>query len=253
MLLVAAGVAQGAVVRVVTDPAGFDVWADGRYLGRTPVETVLPEGKAKLTLAAASDSLFFAPIADTILAVAGAETLTVQIPVSRTVSVRSQPYNLPLLQDGRSIGRTPLDFPLDPRRPGTVDLLAPSGPVHVPIDSLLARGSWSWTGPSGPSPAVRGGKPSTLRRIGRYAMPGLAVAFAVSATLAKDAADESFHDYERSADPDVIRHAFDEARGRDRLATAFWVGVEVCVVSSIVSWILPEHKPPALPSAEEHR
>jgi hypothetical protein len=238
-----AAAVRGAVVRVETEPSGFDVWADGRYLGRTPAESVLPEGKTKLTVAAASESLFFAPSADTILTVSDAETLTVRIAVARNVSVRSQPFNLPLMRDGRQIGRTPLEFPLDTRRPGKIDLMTSSGPVPVPADSLLASGSWFWRGPSGPSDAVSGGTPSLVRRVGRYVMPGLAVALAVSATLAKDSADHSFADYETTADPGEISRYFDEARRKDELATVFWVGVEVCVISSIVAWILPEHKP----------
>jgi hypothetical protein len=243
LLDVGMGTAFGARVRIESDPPGLAAWGNERYLGRTPLEAILEDGRVAVVLAAASDTLFAPPVADTLLTIAGQESLTVRIRAARTVSIRSRPYDLPLMRDGVVIGRTPLDFPLDARRPGRLDLLTPSGRVPVPTDTLLARGVWSWTGKPGPSEGVTGGKTSTLRKLGRYALPGLAVGFAAGATLVKDAADRSYSRYLETADPGRIDRSYDETRHRDAISTALWTAAEACVVSSIIAWILPEHEP----------
>jgi hypothetical protein len=243
LALACAAPARAALVRVVSDPAGLDAWAEDRYLGRTPTEVLVSSGRVKLRLAVPSESIFVAPIADTTVTLSEAETLTVRIVTAKIVSVRSRPFDLPLLRDGMQIGRTPLDFPLDPRRSVRIDLLTPSGRVAVPTDSLLATGSWTWMGGAGVVEPAADGPRSTLRRLGRYVAPGLAVGLAASGTLVKDAADRSYDRYRRSADPTKIRRLFDESRRRDTIATALWMGAEACIITSVIAWILPDRAP----------
>lgn len=243
LLDLGADAAWAARVRIESDPAGLAVWGNEQYLGRTPLEAILAEGRVALVLAVASETLFAPPLADTVVTIEGQEDLTVRIRAARTVSVRSRPFDLPLLRNGILIGRTPLDFPLDARRPGRLDLLTPSGRVAVPTDSLLARGSWSWTGAAGPSEIVTAGRSSTLRRLGRYLLPGLATGLATGATLVKHAADRSYDRYLETADPGQIDRYYDQARHRDALSTVMWTAAEACVISSIIAWILPEHPP----------
>ncbi len=243
LVLAFAAPARAALVRIVSDPAGLDAWAEERYLGRTPTETLVSAGRVKLRLASPSESIFVAPIADTTVTLSEAETLTVRILTAKIVSVRSRPFNLPLLHDGMQIGRTPLDFPLDPRRSGRIDLLTPSGRVAVPTDSLLAKGSWTWMGGAGVTEPAASGPQSILRRLARYAAPGLAVGLAASGTLVKDAADRSYDRYRRSADPAEIRRLFDESQRRDTIATSLWMGAEACIITSVIAWILPDRTP----------
>jgi hypothetical protein len=242
--LVWAGAARGVLVRVESDPAGYDAWAGDRYMGRTPAETRLPAGRVRVRLAVPSESLYVAPVADTIVSVPDAESLTVRIRAARTVTVRSQPFDLPLRRDGMQIGRTPLDFPLDERRPGRIDLLTPSGPVAVPTDTLLARGSWSWIGGTRAPGSATGERSSALRRLGRYVLPGLAAGLATSGILVKDAADRSYDRYRKTADPGEIRRLYDESRRRDTIAAILWTGAEACILTSVIAWILPDRSPP---------
>jgi hypothetical protein len=98
-------------------------------------------------------------------------------------------------------------------------------------------------GGAGVAEPAADGPRSTLRRLGRYVAPGLAVGLAASGTLVKDAADRSYDRYRRSADPTKIRRLFDESRRRDTIATALWMGAEACIITSVIAWILPDRAP----------
>ena len=240
-ILVAPCTAAGqAHIAIRSDPAGLDTWANERYLGRTPTAGDLPGGQTILRLARPSDSLYSAPVADTLLNLTEGETLAVRLSVGHIVSVRSQPFGLPLLHDGERVGRTPLELRIDARRTGTWKLLTPRGPIHVPTDTLLARGSWTWKGAPFPAAGAGGRSRPLLRRLGRYMMPALAVSMVAAGVITEDAADRSYGRYLRTAEPREIRRRYDEARRRDAWAAAFWISAEASLASAILSWILPE-------------
>lgn len=234
---------EAARLRVESDPTGLNAWAGEQYVGRTPAEAEVPAGPATVRLAYPSDSLFVEPVADTLVQMVEGESLTVRFVVGKMVSVRSRPFDLTLLRDDMSIGRTPLDFRLDPRRPGRIELETFGGRVQVPMDTLLVRGSWEWIAQVPQTQGVSGGTRPFWRQVGRYVMPGLAVGLSVTSIFVKDSADHAYDDYQRSVDPAEIQSAYDEAARKDQFARALWIAAEACIISSIVAWILPEHRP----------
>ncbi len=233
--------ASGARLELATDPPGLDAWADQRYLGRTPLAASVPAGTFLLRIAEPSDSLYHAPAVDTLLHAEDGELLRLSLRVGRLVAIRSIPFGLPLLRDSRRIGETPLLTRIDSGEPGDLTLLTPKGSIPVPLDTLRARGQWTWHGEKGlvfhrEAPPRR----SLLRQIGRYAMPAFAAALAAGGAVAEGEANRSYRRYQRTADPDRIRAEYDDARRMDRWAVALWAGAEVTLVSAVLSWVLPE-------------
>jgi hypothetical protein len=148
------------------------------------------------------------------------------------------------MRGGKRLGETPLDLRLLPEDLGRLRLETPSGGVRVPPESLLAKNAWAWEagGEAFARPRARGS--SLLRRLGRYGAPILAAGLAVGASAAEQAADRSYEKYLSASDPGRIERYYDEARDRDALSTALWVGAEVTLATMIVAWIFPEEDGP---------
>jgi hypothetical protein len=241
LLLFAHGTMAGARIELATHPSGADAWAGDRYLGRTPLSTDVAVGTTLLRLAESSDSLLWtAPAMDTLLHAEEGETLRLELQLGRTFRISSRPAGFPVLQGGRRIGETPLDLRLYREEIGSLGLLTRGGMIPIPAESLSARGRWSWE----EGPATRKAAPawngSWLQRIGRYATPVVACGLAAGGAAAERAADRSYRQYLSTADPSRIEKYYDEARRRDALSTALWVGAEVSLATMIVAWIFPE-------------
>lgn len=237
----------GAMVSVSSSPAGLDTWANGVYLGRSPVRARLAAGRYVLRLAEPSDSLYRPPAVDTLITVTDGEEMKVHLAIGRSITIRSVPFGLDVMNGPTLLGHTPLDLRLNPSGANRLMLLTEQGTVAVPIDSLLRRGEWTYRGSDGPRAlsTVERSRP-LWRSLGRYAMPGIAAALAVMGGLSEGAADRSFERYRKTGDPELIRRDYDEARRKDRLAVVFWAGAEVSLVSAIFSWIWPDQPEPAV-------
>ena len=231
-----------AELYVGSDPPGLATWADDRYLGRTPVWTNLREGWVVLRLAEASDSLYHPPAVDTLLHLAERETLSVHFRLGPLVSVRTDPYGIPLLRDGRRVGETPVDLRLSPGAEDRLLLLAPGGPVVIPTDTLHARGSWEWSGDLLRVPSLTPRQRPLWRRVGRTVLPGVAAALLAGGVLVEDSADRAFERYRHSADPEQIEKHYSAARSRDAWAAALWIGAEVALAGTVLAWIWPERR-----------
>lgn len=240
LLAIALQAHAGARLELTTVPAGFDAWSDRAYLGRTPLTANLPPGATLLRLSEPSDSLWNAPALDTLLQAVEGETLRIALRIGRRFNVRSRPVGIPVLRDGRELGRTPLEIRLDPEGPDRLSLLTPRGPIPIPPDTLRFRSVWTWRGDDSifDRHAVRSN--SSWRRLGRYGSPILAGALAAGAKLAENAADRSYRRYLRTADPSLVEKYYDETRRRDALATCLWVGAEASLASALLAWIWPD-------------
>jgi hypothetical protein len=256
VLLLQAGAARTAptpgLVRIVSEPAGLDAWCDQRYLGRTPVETQCGPGQVRIQVREPSDSLYRPAALDSLVQVAQAETLLIRALAPPLVTVRSIPYGLPILRDGVRIGDTPLQLRIGRKgRQDRLSLLTWRGPVLVPVDTLLREGTWMWRGGLPTPPQIRRGELPLWRKTGRNVFPFLALAFGVGGALMENAADASYDRYRKSSDPDDIERHYDRTRTQDRVSTLLWVGAEMSLVGSIVSWILPLGDPPVIPGVED--
>lgn len=240
--LLAAAEAMGADARLVlrSDPAGLDAWAGDLYLGRTPVVKDLPGGPVRLILAHPSDSLYRPPAADTTIVLAAGETMEVALSVGRMVAVRSVPHGLPVLRGDRRIGETPLQWMMQPQEAVGLRLETPLGAVPIPAESLLQAGSWEWR--MGGEILRRSSVQSAggLKRIGRIAMPGVAVVLAAAGILAERSADSAYERYRQTADPAAIRKHYDDAVARDRWAAALWIGAEASIAAAVAAWLFPD-------------
>jgi hypothetical protein len=76
--------------------------------------------------------------------------------------------------------------------------------------------------------------------VGRYVLPGVAVALGVGGLLAEESADQAYDRYLRAVDGAEIERRYDEARRRDAWAAAFWIGAEVSLAAALIAWIFPE-------------
>jgi len=230
-----------AEIEVASDPSGYDAWVDNRYVGRTPLRTSVAAGPNLLILARCRpESLYSPPAVDTLLNLAAGETVRVFLRLGVPVTILSRPFGLRVARDGAVVGRTPLSLRIDSLRGAELSLVTSHGAVPVPTDSLLALGTWMWKGVEDAPPPPDGGR-SFLRKIGRYAMPGIAAVSIVTGAAVEKSADRSYDRYLRSADPGDIRRAYDQARVRDAWATALWTVGEASLASSILAWILPDH------------
>jgi len=228
-------------IEVTSDPAGYDAWLNGRYAGRTPIATAAVPGPNVLVLGrAATDSVFSAPAADTLLNVAAGETLRVLISLGRSVTILSRPFGIVVEKDGVPVGRTPLQVRIDPLTPERLELVTLDGRVPVPTDSLLSTGSWMWRG-SEPPPPPSQERRSLLMRVGRYALPGFAALCIGTGAVIEKSADRAYDRYQRSADPQVIQRNYDAAHLRDSWSTVLWTAGEISLATSILSWIIPDH------------
>ncbi|MBD3162327.1 MAG: hypothetical protein GF346_08290 [Candidatus Eisenbacteria bacterium] len=237
-----AGPAAAAELFISSRPSGMATWANDRLLGRTPVWTTLPEGWVVLRLVEGNDSLYRPPAVDTLLHLAARETLSVHFRVGPRVTVRTEPFGIPLLRDGARIGETPVDLRLSPEGGDRLKLLAPGGPVEVPTDTLRARGSWTWRGEVLRIPSYTPRERPLWRKVGRYVLPGVAAALLAGGILVEDSADRAYDRYRHSVDPEEIERHYDAARTRDNWAAALWVGAEVSLASAVLAWILPEQR-----------
>jgi len=156
----------------------------------------------------------------------------------------------------RYVGRTPLLSPI-PAGFQRLRLAAPSDSLFQPpaLDTLLHAVAGETlkvrlalhAGPDrrrsvpalGLSPERPRARP-LWRRLGRYAMPGLAAALAAGGIVAEEAADRSYSSYLRAAEPGEIRRLYRQTEDRDALSTALWVGAETALVCALLSWVLPE-------------
>jgi hypothetical protein len=242
LLLLLSGLAtpEAAEVRIESIPDDLAVWAGERYLGQTPLTVDLPEGRTILRLAESAGSLYQSPSVDTLLSIVGEEDLHLVFRVGRPVTVRSIPFGLPLLRRDERIGKTPVRFRLYPGESGSLRLLTPEGPIRVPADTLFAEGHWTYRGDFLRPPTATAGERPLWRKVGRYLLPGLAVALGAGGLLAEENADRAYERYLRSIDPDAIETHYDTARSRDAWAGALWIGAEVSLATAILAWILPE-------------
>lgn len=246
-LMMASGGSSIAVqLEIDSEPAGFDAWADGRYLGRTPLTATLSRGETNLRLAEPSYSLYRAPVVDTVLNLGAADTLRILFRVPPLVSIRSRPFGLPLLKDGRRIGSTPLSLRLDPGETERLELVTPGGLVAVESESLRARRHWLWVGDESALRASTPSGQSRLHRIGKHLMPAVALMMAAGGMIAEDQADRAYRQYQRAADPAAIQARYDSTRRRDRLAAAFWITAEIAAASAVIAWILPDDGRPSV-------
>ncbi len=241
-LLLFGGVVESAEIRVETDPAGLDAWAAERYLGRTPLTATLPAGRFALRLVEPTRSLYLPPAVDTLLDLRPEDRVDLAFSVGRLVTVRSEPFDLPLMRDSLVVGQTPIHLRIDPTRTRRLRLWTPTGPVVVPMRTLLADGSWTWHGTDVESGEDGGGNRPVWRTVGRYVMPAMAGALFAAGLLMEDAADQAYERYQEAVEPSVIEEQYDRARRRDALASVLWISAEASLVSAIVSWILPERR-----------
>lgn len=240
MLLGPVGGAFSAEVVIGSLPAGLDAWADQRYVGRTPISVRLPEGTLRLRLAEPSSGIFQVPLVDTLLHIARDDTLRLFFRAGRFVTLRSEPFGLTILQDGERVGKTPMVLRFDPDRASSYKLLTPEGAMEVPSDSLVRHGTWTWRGDLRRTEARGGTERPIWRKVGRYVLPGVAVALGVGGLLTEDGADRAYERYQRSVDPTEIEKHYDDARSRDAWAAALWIGAEVSLATALVAWIFPE-------------
>jgi len=229
-----------AVLVIESIPRGLNAWANGRYLGRTPLTATLNHGETSLRLVEPSGSLYRAPAVDTLLSLVEAETLRVRFQVGDPVSIRSKPFGLPVFRNGKLIGTTPIHLRLDPARAESLELLTSGGRISIPIDSLSLRRDWVWKGELLSIPSSPPSERRSLRGIGRYVMPALAVAMAAGGLVLENESDRAYSRYLRTADPAEITKHYDEAKRRDGWATTLWVGAEVSLATAVIAWILPE-------------
>ena len=222
-----------------SDPQGFDAWAGQVHLGRTPLEADVEAGAILLRLARSDSSLYVAPAIDTLIYLAAGERKEIRVRVGRSFSVRSIPFGYPVLRDGQMVGRTPIDVLIGPELGRGLILRTPHGGVGVPLDTLLQRGGWTYIDRS-LGLSMRPPQRPAWRRVGRFAMPVLAIGLAAAGVLFEDSADRSYARYQRETDPSRIVALYDETRRRDRWASALWIGAEISLTSTIIAWILPE-------------
>jgi hypothetical protein len=228
-------------IEVASDPSGYDAWLNDHYVGRTPIAATVKPGPNVLVLArSAADSIFSAPAVDTLLDVMEGETLRVQIPLGRPVTILSRPFGVLVERDGVVVGRTPLELRIDAAKPVSLDLVTSRGRVGVPLDSLLATGLWTWRGAEAAFPPPEQEGPH-LKKVGRYALPGFAALCIGSGALIERSADHAYDRYLRSGDLREMRRNYDSARRRDTWSTLLWTTGEVSLAASILSWLLPDH------------
>jgi hypothetical protein len=239
LLLAPGGLCRAVLLEIDSEPNNLDAWVDGRYLGRTPLTATLDRREVNLRLVEPSRSLYRAPVIDTLLSPDEADTVRVFFRIGPLVSVRSQPFGLPLLRNGRRIGNTPYSFRLGAEGNERLELLTVEGLVPIDAEKLRARGSWDWIGEESTVRISRQSEPTRLQKIGRHLMPAIALTMAAGGLIAEDQADRAYKQYLRAADPAEIQDRYDQTRRRDRLAAAFWIAAEVSAASAVIAWILP--------------
>jgi hypothetical protein len=242
LLSAPADAAKIGTVTVASDPSGYDAWIENRYVGRTPLITQVDAGPNLLVLARSSvDSIYSPPAADTLLHIQESETLRVFLRLGRPVTILSHPFGLQVKGEGGPLGRTPLLLRITPEQAGSLALVTPLGPIPIPGDSLLASGSWTWEGEGVSSPSHKDGR-SLLMRLGRYALPGVAVVAVGAGAISEKRADRAYDRYLGSTDLTEIRRNFNDARTWDDWSTVLWTVGEVSLAASIVAWIIPGYE-----------
>lgn len=133
-------VPQPVPFKMTSDPAGAEVWVDGRKVGVTPYSGTLPPGSRRVELRQAG----YDPVVSTVVVAAGkAVTQTQKLAFSPVrVEIDSQPRGADVRIDGKSVGRTHWKGSL---MPGVHSLeVVENGYVSSTQRFVLAPGQREW-------------------------------------------------------------------------------------------------------------
>ena len=98
-----------AVLTVVTDPPGADVFIDSSYLGKSPLRSIsIVPGSHRLRAFSPSMFAWNATLREELLEAAPGEVLDKRMMLERTLSIQTDPPGGSVLLDGKSLGVTPL-------------------------------------------------------------------------------------------------------------------------------------------------
>ncbi len=242
---------------ILGENLGWPVWGNGRYLGRIPVRRdSLPAGAVLLEVGLPPEEAeWFRPWPiPAVLKPASVDTLHVE-PLQR-LRLGTVPAGARVWRDGEDFGRTPLN------------VLVPSTVTHDLSFSATGHASRQLTyDPIGRPdslllavliphqrrdlPTIRSESPWIARA--QTFLPVAAVILGGGGLWARHKADSAYEDYIGTVDRSRMSRNLDRAGKYDRMASAFWISAELCLLGAVTSWVIGSRRSSGLATGTDSR